>query len=90
MKQKHIQKENVRSVNDNFVKELLLQDIRISLLTIYPIDYWSFIQRDPNRISSYIPDADFALEFYTEIPGKKNPKKKMVCNYNVKTKEFYK
>lgn len=52
----------------------------------YPIDYWKFPQRDPNRISSYIPDEGFALEFYTEISGKK----KTVCHYNVKTKQFYK
>jgi hypothetical protein len=56
----------------------------------YPINYWKFPQRDPNRTSSYIPDEDFSLEFYTEIPGKKNLKRKIVCNYNVKTKEFYK
>lgn len=56
----------------------------------YPIDYWKFIETDPFRTSSYIPDEHFALEFYTEIQGKKKPKKKIICSYNVKTKEFYK
>lgn len=56
----------------------------------FPIDYWRFIKRDPNISSSYIPDEDFALEFYTEIQGRRKTKEKIVCSYNVKTKQFYK
>lgn len=56
----------------------------------FPIDYWRFIKRDPNISSSYIPDEDFALEFYTEIQGRRKIKEKIVCYYNVKTKQFYK
>lgn len=56
------------------------------LISKFPIDYREFPIEDWKTYSS-----DWhVLKFYTEIPGKKKTKKKTVCHYNVKTKQFYK
>jgi hypothetical protein len=55
----------------------------------YQIDNWKFMEKDQDIVSRYVPDEDLAMEFFTEIKGKKNKKKKIVCYYNVKSKVFY-
>jgi NifB/MoaA-like Fe-S oxidoreductase len=47
------------------------------------------MEKDQDIVSRYVPDEDLAMEFFTEIKGKKNKKKKIVCYYNVKSKVFY-
>jgi hypothetical protein len=54
----------------------------------YPIEYWSFVIKNTKENENH-PDF-YTLKFYTEISGKNKTKKKTVCHYNVKTKQFYK
>lgn len=58
----------------------------------YPIDYWEFVKLHPSNHTGYLlSDEDFGLEFYTETTNRRGKtKKRKVCYYNVKTKQFYK
>lgn len=59
------------------------------LTSKYQIDNWKFMEKDQDIVNRYVPDEDLAMEFFTEIKGKKNKKKKIVCYYNIKTRQFY-
>jgi hypothetical protein len=56
----------------------------------FQIDKWKFMEKDLDVVDRWVPDEDLAMEFFTEIKGKKNNKKKIVCYYNIKTRQFYK
>jgi hypothetical protein len=55
----------------------------------FQIDKWKFMEKDLDVVDRWVPDEDLALEFYTEIQGKKKKKRKIVCYCNVKSKVFY-
>jgi len=59
------------------------------LTSKYQIDKWKFMEKDYDIVDYYVPDEDLAMEFFTEIKGEKNNKKKIVCYYNIKTRQFY-
>lgn len=55
-----------------------------------PIDYWEFVQVYDTSDLLHMTEDVFVLKFYTNTPGKKKEKEKIVCLYNLKTKAFSK